>query len=144
MVSMECIFCSLLFDSPSTKWIARNKHAAALLPLAASSLAPGHTLVIPTVHFAEVQEADLVSLNATMDMIQKVATAMKDGLGATGVNLLSASGAGSEQSVPHMHFHVVPRWVDDGFTTWPQERSSRTISADPFRLLAEAMAKPSD
>lgn len=100
---MNCIFCSLLLDSPPTKCIARNDHAAAFLPLTTSSLAPGHTLVIPTSRCAEVQEVDSTSLNATMAMVQQVTKAMLDRLGATGVNLLCASGPGSEQSVSYLH-----------------------------------------
>ncbi|MFB6612995.1 HIT family protein [Streptomyces sp. NPDC056367] len=38
---------------------------------------------------------------------------MRTALDASGVNILSASGPGSEQPVPHLHFHVVPRWPDD-------------------------------
>ncbi|MFJ6001859.1 HIT family protein [Arthrobacter sp. NPDC092385] len=60
-------------------------------------------------------------------------------LGGAGVNLLSASGPESEQSVAHLHFHVVPRWRDDGFTTWPSQRSRHTVVKSPAQLLANAM-----
>ncbi|MFJ6001855.1 HIT domain-containing protein [Arthrobacter sp. NPDC092385] len=136
---MSCAFCSLLMDHAPVDWIAREEHAAALLPLPASSLAPGHTLVIPTVHVSGVHEAGALSLAATMVLVQKVSVAMRDALGAPGVNLLSASGPGSEQSVAHLHFHVVPRWRDDGFTTWPSQRSRKTIAESPVQLLADAI-----
>jgi histidine triad (HIT) family protein len=136
---MSCVFCSLLLDAASADWVAKEEHAAAFLPLPTSSLAPGHTLVIPTAHASGVHEADASSLTATMALIQKVSLAMRATLGAPGVNLLSASGPGSEQSVPHLHFHVVPRWEDDGFTTWPSQRSLKKISESPARLLADAI-----
>jgi histidine triad (HIT) family protein len=119
--------------------IVKEEHAAAFLPLSTSSLAPGHTLVIPTAHASGVHEASSSSLIATMALIQKVSLAMRDSLGAPGVNLLSASGPGSEQSVPHLHFHVVPRWEDDGCTTRPSQRSLKKISESPARLLADAI-----
>lgn len=43
-----------------------------------------------------------------------IADAMKASLGATGVNLINASGKDAEQSVPHFHLHLVPRFPDDG------------------------------
>jgi histidine triad (HIT) family protein len=138
---MSCVFCSLLLDGASADWVAKEEHAAAFSPLPTSSLAPGHTLVIPTAHASGVHEAGASSLVATMALIQKVSLVMRDTLGAPGVNLLSASGPGSEQSVPHLHFHVVPRWEDDGFTTWPTQRSLKKISESPARLLADAIRK---
>lgn len=74
-----------------------------------------------------------------MSLVQKISVAMRKALGATGVNLLSASGPGSEQSVSHLHFHVVPRWEGDGFTTWPSQRSRKEIVDSPAQILAEAL-----
>ncbi|WP_411709910.1 HIT family protein [Arthrobacter sp. B10-11] len=136
---MSCVFCSLLLGATSADWVAREEHAAAFLPLPTSSLAPGHTLVIPTAHASGVHEAGFSSLIATMALIQKVSLAMRHALGAPGVNILSASGPGSEQSVSHLHFHVVPRWEADGLTTWPSQRSLKKISESPARLLADAI-----
>jgi len=66
-----------------------------------------------------------------------VAGAMRTALDASGVNILNASGPGSEQSVPHLHFHVVPRWLDDGFSTWPTGRSEHRLADDPDAKLAK-------
>ena len=137
---MSCLFCALLSHDVPARWVAREQAAAAFMPLPASSLAPGHTLVVPTEHAVGIQEAALESLTATMTLIQKLSVAMRAGLGATGVNVLNASGPGSEQSVPHLHFHVVPRWEDDGFSTWPTGRSTRLVTADPAVALTEAVA----
>lgn len=137
---MSCVFCSLLLNEVPADWISREEHSAAFLPLPTSSLAPGHTLVIPTVHATGIHEASASSLAATMALVQKVSLAIRDALGAPGVNLLSASGPGSEQSVAHLHFHVVPRWPDDGFTTWPSQRSRHTVVESPAQLLANAMS----
>ncbi|MFD1374111.1 HIT family protein [Actinoplanes sichuanensis] len=137
---MPCIFCELLAaDGPAT-WIAREEGAAAFLTLPRSALAPGHTLVVPTEHAVGVQDVSAAGLTATMALVQRVARGMAQGLGAAGVNVLNASGPGSEQSVAHLHFHVVPRWLDDGFTTWPSGRSRREGVGDPGMELAVAVA----
>lgn len=112
--------------------------ACAFAPL--NPLAPGHTLVIPTSHYADLFDASSDVLAGTMALVKQVAVAMRTGLDASGVNILSASGPGSEQSVPHLHFHVVPRWVDDGISTWPTGRSEHHFSGDPVAERADALA----
>ncbi|MGW3174688.1 HIT family protein [Streptomyces sp. NPDC001153] len=64
---------------------------------------------------------------------------MRSGLNATGVNVLDASGPGAEQSVRHLHFHVVPRWPDDGIPTWPTGLSHHRFAGDPAVQLADAL-----
>ncbi|MFF9431269.1 HIT family protein [Streptomyces sp. NPDC014746] len=76
----------------------------------------------------------------TTALVQRLANAMRFGLNATGVNILSASGPGSEQSVPHLHFPVVPRGVDDGFSTWPAGRSQHRFSGDPAARISGVLA----
>nr|WSX51089.1 HIT domain-containing protein [Streptomyces sp. NBC_00974]WSX54910.1 HIT domain-containing protein [Streptomyces sp. NBC_00974] len=112
--------------------------ASAFAPL--DPLAPGHTLVIPTFHWADIFVTPPEVLAHTMALVQQVAATMRTALKAGGVNILSASGPGSEQSVPHLHFHVVPRWPDDAFSTWPTEQSRHQITDDPVTRLANAMA----
>lgn len=43
---------------------------------------------------------------------------VKDKLSATGVNILNASGKDAQQSVFHLHYHVVPRYKNDGLDLW--------------------------
>ncbi|THA51663.1 HIT domain-containing protein [Streptomyces sp. A1136] len=78
-------------------------------------------------------------LTLSMVLVQRVAAAMRTTSGATGVNILSASGPGSEQSVPHLHFHAVPQWIDDGISTWPTGHSRRHSTGDLGTRLADAL-----
>lgn len=137
---MSCVFCGLLAGDGPAVWVARYQATAAFLPLPEGSLAPGHTLVVPTEHVVGVQDASPRCLAETIGLVQRVSVALRAALGATGVNVLNASGPGSEQSVPHLHFHVVPRWADDGFSTWPQGRSSKQLVEPPAAELARALA----
>jgi histidine triad (HIT) family protein len=140
MSAMTCVFCEVLSGHSRATWVAREAGAAAFLTLPESALAPGHTLVVPTQHSVGVHDATRESLAAVMVLVQKVAVAMGSALGAPGVNLLNASGPGSEQSVDHLHVHVVPRWSDDGFSTWPPGRSSKRLEGEPGAALAGAVA----
>jgi histidine triad (HIT) family protein len=53
----------------------------------------------------------------------RVGRAIGSALKPEGMNLISSSGKVAEQTVFHLHLHVVPRWSDDGFgQIWPPER----------------------
>ncbi|MGW2964538.1 HIT family protein [Streptomyces sp. NPDC001220] len=134
---MSCPFCRLIRDD-GAQWVARGPSACAFTPL--GPLAPGHTLVVPTAHYADVFDTPTEVLAETVELVQRLAGAMRSGLNATGVNVLNASGPGSEQSVPHLHFHVVPRWPDDGISTWPTGQSRHRFVGDPAVLLADALS----
>lgn len=120
-----------LLRSGSANWVWRADEASAFAPL--DELAPGHTLVIPTAHHANVFETPTNVLAAVMELVQAVASAMRASLDAGGVDILSATGAGSEQSVPHLHFMscrdgptmaFLPGPHSDRGTTLPVTRSS--------------------
>ncbi|WP_189319590.1 HIT domain-containing protein [Curtobacterium sp. ER1/6] len=50
-----------------------------------------------------------------------------------GTVVLQASGTDAGQSVPHLHFHVVPCWSDDGTTHRPARRSARVVDGTRTR-----------
>ena len=134
---MDCVFCRLIRDDAAA-WIIRGPSACAFAPL--DPIAPGHALVVPTVHVTDIFDAAPQILTETMILVRRVAEAMRSALGAEGVNVLHASGPSAEQSVPHLHFHVVPRWGDDEFSTWPAGRSQHQLPGDPIGQLAAALA----
>ncbi|WP_207923858.1 HIT family protein [Actinomadura bangladeshensis] len=126
-----------MLKSDTARWVTRKSSVAAFAPLC--PLAPGHTLVIPTVHYTDIFETPSGALAEAMALVQHLAKAIRVTLGASGVNILHASGPDSEQSVPHLHFHLIPRWPDDEFSTWPTGRSRHRVTADPIAQLANAL-----
>ncbi|RDH95278.1 histidine triad (HIT) family protein [Curtobacterium sp. AG1037] len=132
-----CPFCRIIEGSAPAVWVEREEHAVAFAPLPDSSLAPGHTLVVPVEHTRDLLSAGPVALAATTALAQRVARAMRGALGATGTVLLQASGADAGQSVAHLHVHVVPCWPDDGTTHWPSPPSAHRFDGDPHAALAE-------
>lgn len=137
---MDCVFCELI-SSDSAEWIVKEERAVAFLPLPDSAIAPGHCLVVPRAHstygLIDLAPEDLAP---TMDLVQRVSRAMISELGATGVCVLNASGPNSGRSVDHLHFHVVPRYGEDGedCLPWPAGRSTHIVDGDPRVLLSAA------
>ena len=137
---MACVFCDLM-ASGDARWVAREPAVVAFLPPPDAELAPGHTLVVPRRHVTSLLDAGEGDVAQAAGLVRRVSQAMIPALGATGVVVMNASGPGSGQSVPHLHFHVVPRWDQDEDTLpWLRQRATRRLAAPAERLLAGALA----
>jgi len=69
----------------------------------------GHTLVITKEPAEGILDLSAEGAAALIKTTQKVARAVKTGLAAHGVMLAQLNGAAAGQSVPHIHFHILPR-----------------------------------
>ncbi|HWU27059.1 MAG TPA: HIT family protein [Rhizomicrobium sp.] len=69
----------------------------------------GHTLVIPKEPAETIFDLSPDGAQATIITTQKVAAAVRKAFDAPGVMLVQLNGAAAGQSVPHLHFHVLPR-----------------------------------
>jgi histidine triad (HIT) family protein len=74
----------------------------------------GHTLVIPKQHCDPITETPADLLRKLVVVVQEVAKAQVSGLDADGINITQANGSVAGQVIPHVHFHVIPRFNDDG------------------------------
>lgn len=137
---LKCLICSIATGDVVARVVVRRDGALGFLPLESDSLAPCHVVVAPLRHVTDLLGATEADLVAAMLLTKDLARAMHDALGAGGVNILSASGPDSEQSVNHLHFHIVPRWQDDAFTTWPSQRSAHAAGNDAVERLVACVS----
>jgi len=77
-------------------------------------LAPGHTLLIPKAHFADIRDVPGDLLGRILCAATPLTRAIMSATGATGLNLLQNTGAVAGQAVFHIHFHLIPRKDGDG------------------------------
>lgn len=70
--------------------------------------ADGHTLVIPKTPAITLLDLDPEIAAYTIQVVQKIAKAIEKGLVVDGIVLMQLSGAAAGQTVPHVHFHLVP------------------------------------
>lgn len=80
---------------------------------------PGHTLVIPRAHVPDVWSLDPELGAELMAAVVRVGRAIQQAITPAGMNLISSSGEAAEQSVFHLHLHVLPRYRGDGIDIWP-------------------------
>lgn len=71
--------------------------------------ADGHTLVIPKEPAESIFELSPDGAAAMVKTTQKVAKAVRKGMDAPGIMIFQLNGKAAGQSVPHVHFHIVPR-----------------------------------
>ena len=114
---MDCIFCKIIKGEIPSYKIYEDDMTYAFLDIACDSL--GHTLVIPKKHCVNVLDCDEKYLKAMIDTVQKISKHYVDDCGFEGVNVLNASGESAQQSVFHLHFHIIPRRAGDGIDIWP-------------------------
>lgn len=70
--------------------------------------ADGHALVIPKTPAVTLLDLPPEAAVYTIQIVQKIAKAMETALNLDGIVLMQLSGAAAGQTVPHVHFHLIP------------------------------------
>ena len=109
-----CLFCEKpnLGDDRAALIVAREGTAFAMLN--AYPYNPGHLMIAPFRHTAELEGLDEAELRDLDALLQRCVAALRgssnpDGFNI-GMNLGRVAGAGIAD---HLHWHVVPRWNGD-------------------------------
>ena len=75
--------------------------------------ADGHTLVIPKEPAITLMDLSPESAAYTINIVQKVGSAIQKALGAEGIVLMQLNGSKAGQTVPHIHFHLIPSCIHE-------------------------------
>src|SRR3954447_23773131 len=87
MADPDCLFCKIAAgEIPSTR-VDEDERTVAFMDI--NPATPGHLLVIPREHSADLLEVPEEDLDAVMQMARKLARRAHERLGADGVNLLN-------------------------------------------------------
>jgi histidine triad (HIT) family protein len=109
---VDCLFCRIVAGELPAAVVWRDERVMAFLDIAPA--APGHTLVVPVRHADDLYGLAPEDAPALWSAIQTVGRALGRRYRASGLNLLSASGAAAGQTVGHLHVHLIPRSPGDG------------------------------
>lgn len=112
----DCIFCKIIKGEIPSYKIYEDEKTYAFLDISCDSY--GHTLVIPKKHCTNVLDCEKEYLEAVINTVRLISKHYVDDCGFEGVNVLNASGEAAQQSVFHLHFHIIPRKRDDDLNTW--------------------------
>ena len=126
----DCLSCKIVAGEIPAIKVFENDQVLAFMDI--GPIVKGHVLVIPKAHHNPLSQTPDDVLAQVIAGVRRVAQAQQEGLGAHGVNIHQANGAAAGQVVPHLHFHVIPRFKHDGHHwNW---------TAHPYADLAEAAA----
>jgi histidine triad (HIT) family protein len=75
--------------------------------------ADGHALVIPKTPAITLLDLPADAAAYTIQVVQKIAKAIETALDAKGIVLMQLSGVAAGQTVPHVHFHLIPSSVHE-------------------------------
>ena len=109
---MNCVFCRIAAGTlPSTK-VYEDGSTLAIMDI--NPLTPGHLLVMPKAHMENLFDAEEDTVAEVIRVVSRIAKAIGQALKPEGLNVLQANGRAAFQSVPHLHFHLIPRSSGDG------------------------------
>ncbi|HDQ22812.1 MAG TPA: HIT family protein [Candidatus Uhrbacteria bacterium] len=118
MPNGECLFCQIVAGEAPSTMVAESDNVLAILDV--HPVNPGHVLIIPKKHSANMLDADDEILKEMILLTKRVAKAVLDAFEEyDAFNLELNNGRIAGQVIPHLHWHIVPRKADDGLQHWP-------------------------
>jgi len=113
---MPSIFSKIITREIPAHIIYEDEFVIAFLDI--NPVNPGHTLVVPKNEKQNILESSEEDLIRVLQVVRKIAPAIVKAVGAEGFNTVTNTGEASGQSVPHTHFHIIPRFKNDGHMPW--------------------------
>lgn len=134
----SCVFCKIVkWETPSQR-VYEDDQFIAFLDI--NPINPGHTLVIPREHYETLHDTPDEVLAGMMRLAKKLAPAMVKAMNAQGYNLGVNTGRAAGQAIDHVHFHIIPRFMDDGFRAWQgRERYGEGVMGETAKKIKQAL-----
>jgi histidine triad (HIT) family protein len=108
----ECVFCSIQAGELPAHFVYEDDLIAGFLSLEQPN--PYKVLVVPREHVETVCDLNDELASAIFQTTAKIARRVRDVSKCDGMNLMQPNGKASLQDVFHFHFHIVPRFFEDG------------------------------
>lgn len=118
----SCIFCKIIAGAIPSAKVFEDENILAFLDL--NPIAKGHTLVVPKGHYPTLLDLPSSEGKALLRAMRLVAKAVQEQTGAGGFNCIQNNFGPAGQMVFHSHWHIIPRFANDGLPDWPGGRYS--------------------
>ena len=135
-----CIFCQIVAGEAEASIAYEDDATMAFMDV--GQFHAGHALVVPRSHIRDIYGLDEKTGSALMAAVSRVAEGVRDAFQPDGINIWQSNGA-PWQEVFHLHFHVLPRWREDGllrFTPPSRNQPTRPELDDQAAKIRAALA----
>ena len=107
----SCPFCDVASQTPRSRILTQNQHGFVIRD--GFPVTEGHTLIIPKRHvgsFFDITDEERQSLLYLLDQAKRdIQTEFNPDDYNIGIN----DGPSAGQTVPHLHIHLIPRYVEE-------------------------------
>jgi len=110
-----CLFCRVIEnpDDPDAELVVWRPEGAIVM-LNKFPYNPGHVMVAPVAHRAELDDLDDIQTASLMSATKRAIAVLRESLRVQGFNVGANMGRAAGAGIPdHVHLHVVPRWNGD-------------------------------
>jgi len=128
---MPSLFSKIIAREIPARIVYEDEHVIAFLDI--NPVNPGHTLVVPKneqPNFLASSEEDVMHV---LRVVRQLAPRIIKAVEADGFTTSTNTGEASGQSVFHTHFHIIPRFKNDGLIPWVH----KTMTSEEFDDVAE-------
>lgn len=120
----DCVFCRIVRGESDSATIYEDESTLAFMNLHQSN--EGHVLVVPRNHFEQIYDLDEDTASSLVNTVCKVARVVRRVYAPEGLSIWQSNGPAAFQEVPHVHWHVLPRYTDDGLlVVYPRDLAGR-------------------
>ena len=115
-----CDFCKIINKQIPAYVVYEGEQLISFLDIA--PIHEGHVLIVPKQHVDSIEKLSDEEIIDIMSVARKVVVALKDIYGNEGYSIMQNGGKFCDYG--HAHFHVFPRYDNDGFGwTYPEGES---------------------
>ena len=100
------IFCKIINGEIIGKKVFEDDTVMVIMDV--NPVSNGHCLIIPKVHYQDLYDMDIKTLNHILSIARDVSKILMEKLSCDGVTLVQNNG--SVQEVKHFHLHLIPKY----------------------------------
>jgi histidine triad (HIT) family protein len=138
----ECIFCRIARGEIPSKKVFEDAETFAFLDINPRN--PGHVLVIPKKHAETILDMDEEDAGVLFMAVRRVAGKVMAATKAQGISIAQSNGPAAGQVVSHAHFHVIPRFANEGPPGLESMLPSKRLDDKSMEQVASAIKAASE
>ncbi len=112
----DCLICKIVAGEMPSFTLYEDEEIKVFLDI--YPISKGHSLIVPKKHFEDIFDIPETDMSFTKK-IPEIATKLKRITEATGMNIVQNNGRDAGQILNHIHFHLIPRFPEDGINMIP-------------------------